>query len=243
MIHPDEIKSLYCKLGQDWFFDRYEVARLEARKWFIGCVIASVIILSLVISFLFLMPLKTVVPVLIHQNKTTGEVWTSPVKTPYVPDNEQQVQADIVRYLTTYLSYSPTDINQRYELVKLLSSRNVLSQYDAVQANDNPNSPVNVLGASGSATVQVEDIVFLDKENTHDIRHYKHHASTNLAKVDLNLTTIDPSGASKTVAYVATISWEYQGTPKSQIDAWNNWNGFTVTAFRLDPKQIEPASK
>lgn len=242
MVHPEEIKKMYFKAGEDWFFDRYESSKTRSKHWFIAFIFMSVISILLAGALIGLTPLKTVVPVLIHQNKITGEVWTPAIKTPYVPEIEAQVQSDIVRFLTTYLSYSANDINQRYALIKLLSSNSVLTQYDAFQSNDNPNSPVNALGETGESTIQVQDIVFLDKEDMHEIRHYKHHPSKNLAKADLIVTTVDKSGSLKTASYVATLSWEYQGTPQSQADAWNNWNGFTVTMFRLDPKNVEPAS-
>lgn len=240
MINPEELKRAYFKAGEDWFYDRYESAAINAHKWFKAFLLMGLIALASIVTLIILLPLKTIVPIAIHQNTTTGEVWVKKIEGKYTPENDAQVQSDIVRYLTAYLSYSPLDINQRFDLIKLMSATPVLKQYDEMESDSNPNSPVNLLGDTGSATIKVEDIVFIDKEGVRERRHYKFNPSHNLAKVDFSLTTTDKNGASTTSYFVATLSWEYRGTPQSQSDAWNNWNGFTVTMLRIDPRNVEP---
>ncbi|HYF97505.1 MAG TPA: type IV secretion system protein, partial [Coxiellaceae bacterium] len=188
--------------------------------------------------------LKTLVPLVVHQNSITGEVWVTHPDTSYTPENDAQVQSDIVRYLTARESYSAADLNQRFQLVNLLSSKDVAKNYSNEQSNANPNAPVNTLGHEGTQTIHIEDIVFLDKAGIQELRHFK-EKSQNLAKVDFITITTDKSGNKVNQAWVATVSWIYAGLPKTQVEAWENWNGFTVTSFRIDPRNLsttEPRS-
>lgn len=237
MKNKNVVNKEYFQAGKDWYFDRYESVRVQANRWFVGFILSTIMCFLMVIAILTLLPLKTLVPLIVHQNTTTGEFWVDHPKTPYTPANDIEVQADIVRYITSYKSYTAADINQRFHLVMLLSGSNVAKQYEEEQSNNNKNSPVNVLGKDGMTTVRVEDVIFIDKANVHEIRDF-HDPSHNLAKVDFTTTTIDHIGNKKIESWVATIGWVYKGLPASQQDAWDNWNGFTVTTFRIDPKNI-----
>jgi type IV secretory pathway component VirB8 len=232
-----KLNDEYLNAGKDWYFDRYEAVKIQGNRWFVGFLASTTLSIVLVITLTLLFPLKTLVPLVIHQNKMTGEVWVTHPKSPYVPENDAEVQADIVRFITTYKSYTATDINQRFNLVKLLSANLVARQYADEQSNNNKTSPVNTLGVEGTRTVRVEDIVFIDKAGTQEKRPFK-KAAVNLAKVDFITLTTDHAGNKKRENWVATISWVYKGLPDNQQDAWDNWSGFTVTSFRIDPKNM-----
>lgn len=237
MSNYQALEKSYFKAGEDWYFDRYQAANRQANIYLVLLLLMKVIVIVLIIAITVLLPLKTLTPIIIHKNSITGETRVEQPKTPYTPNNDAEVEGDIVRYLTAMLSYSAGDINQRYQYVLLLSAENVQKQYAVRESNDNPNSPVNRLGEAGTRIVKVEDIVFLDKAGTHEIREVA-MPSQNLAKVDLITETVDKSGSKKIEHWVATMTWVYKGKPDAQVDAWSNWNGFTVTSFRLDPKNI-----
>ena len=237
MKDSNNLNEAYFNAGKDWYFDRYEAIKIQSNRWFLGFIVSMLFSITLVIALITLFPLKTLVPLIIHQNTTTGEIWVDHPKDTYVPANDAEVQSDIVRYITSYKSYTSADINQRFHLVMLLSANSVAKQYADEQGNSNKSSPVNVLGQDGIRTVRVEDIVFIDKAGTKEVREYRVPAH-NLAKVDFTTTTIDHAGNKKIDSWVATIGWTYKGMPSSQNDAWDNWNGFTVTTFRVDPKNI-----
>lgn len=237
MAEKNSMTEAYFKAGEDWFTDRYRSVKLQANRWFTAFLGAAVIIALMTIAIIVLLPLKTLIPVVVHQNTTTGEVWVDHPATPYVPATDAQTQADIVHYITARESYTAADINQRFHQVMLLSSNAVAKQYSDEQSNSNKDAPVNTLGAQGLSTVHIEDIVFIDKAGTQEIRHF-HQRAENLAKVDFTTTTTDATGNKKTMAWVATIGWVYKGLPQSQRDAWDNWNGFTVTTYRKDPRNV-----
>lgn len=228
----------YFKLAKDWHFQNFETAKINENRWFLCFIISCAINICLSISIIVLTPLKTLVPLVIHQNSITGEAWVEKPSLQYVPANDAQTQSDIVRYITSRESYTAADLNQRFHLVALLSNQDIGKTYAISEANNNKSSPVNTLGISGTRTVHIEDIVFIDNQNIDEPRHFS-QPSSNLAKVDFITTTTDQNGAKKTQSFVATIGWIYKGLPNDEQDAWENWNGFTVTTYRVDERSID----
>lgn len=227
----------YFKAGEDWYADRVLAVKIQANRWFLGFLVSIALSITLTIALISLLPLKTPMPFVIHQNTLTGEAWVDRPQTKYTPINNAEVQSDIARYITARESYLAADINQRFNFVKLLSDGRVGKEYGDEQSNDNKLSPVNVLGEAGTRTTHIEDIIFIDKAGTHEIRDF-HETSHNLAKVDFTTTTTDRNGNKKTESFVATVGWAYNGLPLKQEDVWENWSGFTVTTYRADPKNI-----
>lgn len=239
LTHRADEAGDYFNDARSWHDDLLETARLNARRWFCAFCAAGVLAILLTACLIVLMPLKELVPIVIHQNTQTGEIWVDKPSHDYQPETPAQTQADIVRYVTNRESYSAVDINQRFNLVMLLSNPDVAGQYSDSQANSDPQAPVNTLGEKGLRLVHVEDVVFMDKSNpaTPPIRHF-HQAPSNLAKVDFTTETTDKSGAKSTQYWVATIGWTYKGLPKNKEDAWDNWNGFVVTTYRVDQRNV-----
>ena len=232
------INNTYFEEAKSWYQERFELQQLKAKRWFAAFLIMATIALLALIADITLLPLKTLVPMIIHANPTTGETWVEkPDDKTYVPETEAQVQADVVRYITHRESYMAADINQRYHLVLLLSAPVVGKQYSEEQANSNEQSPINVLKQDGRRTVSIEDVVFIDKSGLDEKRHFD-KPTQNIAKVDYITTTEDENHRLKTDYWVATISWEYHGRPATQQAAWDNWNGFQVTGYRTDLRNI-----
>lgn len=227
------------KLAQDWQYDRHQSVLVSRNRWFLACIINTGLNIALGIIIISLLPLKKEIPFVIHENTKTGEFFVTKPATTYRPETDAQTQADITRYIVHRESYMATDLNQRFRIVMLLSSNTVANDYANSQANLNKNSPVNLLGEKGMRIIHIEDIVFLDKEESKELHHFKTPAH-NLAKVDFTTTTTDKEGRTLTHYWVATLSWKYFGLPDNQADAWDNWSGFTVTSYRVDQRNIAP---
>ncbi len=230
-------KDPYFEAAQNWHYDRYQATLVNSNRWFMAFIVSMLLCIGLVAALSFLLPLKTLVPMLVHTNAATGEVFVTKPKNPYVPANEAQVQADIVQYVTHRESYTFADLNQRYHVVMLKSDKHSAKEYADAQSERYKDSPINLLGEHGKRTVKIEDIVFIDNAASTDIHHFDKPAH-NLAKVDFKTQTQDKDGHTVTQYWVATLAWVYLGTPDNQSDAWDNWNGFTVTSYRVDPRHI-----
>ena len=231
-------KENYFEEAHSWFHEQFESEKVKVTRLLIALGFVSVFALLALVADILLLPLKTWVPMIIHTNAVTGEAWVQrPSEKTYVPETEAQVQSDLVRYVTQRESYMSADINQRYKTVLLLSHPSVAKQYSDEQANSNKSAPVNVLGKEGIRTISIEDIVFLDKAGVDEVRHFN-TPSRNLAKVDFVVTTEDEQHQISKAYWVATMSWQYKGEPTNKEAAWDNWNGFQVTSYRADLRNI-----
>lgn len=223
----NSISSVQC-----WHYDRYESQLVQANRWlFAFCWQIGVTVL-LGISLVVLLPLKTLVPLVIRQNSQTHEVFVDKIDKQYVP-HQNEIESDLVRYLILRETYSCVDLASRYRQVLLETSKASAIEYQKTQANNNPDSPVNLYGVEGTRTIQVEDVVFLSNKMSSDQKE----TGNNLAKVDfVSVETLHQQSVKK--HWVATLSWEYTGTPQDKEAAWQNWNGFTVTYYRIDQRNI-----
>lgn len=224
----------YFTSAQSWHYDRYESQLIQANRWLLAFWIQIGVSSLLVLSLALLLPLKTLVPLVIRQNTQTHEVFVDKIDHDYLP-HRNEVESDLVRYVILRETYSSVDLALRYKQVLLESNKACAGEYQKTQTNTNPESPVNLYGVDGTRTIHVEDVVFLTNKN---MKTSGNEMMTNLAKVDFVSTdTIHSQTVQK--YWVATIAWEYRGTPQDKDAAWHNWNGFTITYYRVDQRNVE----
>ncbi len=190
----------------------------------------------LLLSVTMLIPIQHLEPLLIN-HYSDGQVSVMPISKKHVPKQAAEIQSDIVRYIVSRESYSAFSYREQYTLVNLLSSGEVASQYINEQDSSNNHSPINVLGNKGTRTVHVTSVLFLDKaaENDPNKKVFNH---TNLAQINFTVTSQDETGVLKTIPLTALVSWEYRGMRSNQTDAWQNWNGFTITHYDVQQRNL-----
>lgn len=229
-------KNNYFEQATAWSNDRYHSIELSRNRYRVAFYSMSGIVCMMAMAIATMMPLKKLVPIIIHKNDATGEVWVEPLKTPYAPANEAEIKSQLARYVMARESYSMVDYNYRYGEVQLQSNERVSKQYAKEQAIANPTSQLNQLAENGIRSVHIEDVILLDKAGlpTGD-RTNRTIPSRNLAQVNFSTTDMI-NGSTHKNYYVATISWDYQGMPSNPMAALENWNGFTVNYYRVDPR-------
>ena len=220
--------------AQDWAYDRYHSQAVIADRWQLAFWIQLILSLILAIAIIIILPLKSWEPIVIQRNTQTGEVWVDSPHTQHLPALASEVESDLVRYVIARETYAHQDAGARYQQVRYSSSPEVIKIYENLFSNTNLHHLQSLYGDSGMRTIKVEDVVFLTSPESASI----HQANThNLAKIDF-ITTDTQGQTSKEQYWVATISWEYLGTPTTKAAAWSNWNGFTVTYYRVDQRNI-----
>lgn len=231
-------KDDYFEEAQGWSEQRYQIQEVISNRWQLAFWLMIGFSLLLLIFLTLLLPLKSWEPIVIYRNTQTGEVWVQPAKDHYLPETIGEVESDLVRYVSARETYSLMDNNVRKKQVHDSSSPAVTKTYDDGQDRNNPQNLINVLGQSGVRSVKVQDVVFLDNSsNIFDKKKKEQQKMPSLAKVDF--ITTDIKGEITIQKYwVATLSWEYLGQPDSQDAAWLNWNGFTVTNYRVDQRNL-----
>jgi len=189
----------------------------------------------LTIAIIVMMPLKQEIPLAIN-HYDDGYVTVTPIANMKTPHNKAEVESELVRYVTARESYSMASYPVQFSLVNLLSGNQVSSDYMDEQDAKNKHSFLNELGSEATRTVHIDSVNFLDRDDWID----KSHPQTphkNLAQVDYTVTT-KHNGSSEQTGYSALITWTYRGIPNNPEERWRNWDGFTVTSYQNNQRNM-----
>ncbi len=220
----------------NWASGRLELLEVTANRWQLAFWVMLLCLLVSLFALMGLTPLKTVEPIIIQQDLRTGEVFVKPGEAEHLVKTQQETESDCVRYIVSRETYAMLDEEVRYRQVKYMSAPSVFSLYRTDRDSSNPKSFPAVLGQGGLRTVIVEDIVFLDASDP-SLMPEARAKIPPIAKVDF--MTVETQGQSVTKQYwVSTLRFEYLGTPDTKEAAWANWDGFTVTDYRVDQRNV-----
>ena len=240
---PKKAKDLksqraYFQAAKSWADDIYTATIISRNRYkaaFMGVLGLSVI---LVFCLMVMTPLQRTQLVVVHQGPS-GYTWLSTTKRGYKPvPSWAQVQSEIAHYVQTREAYDPMLYSHQTQLVKLLSSSMVFGQYEMNQAGTHKGAPINLLGTKGYRTVTINNILPLDSV-TKNVKGQVGTKHINLAQV--NFVVHDHLfGASNIVntPYTALISWSHTGTPQDPQSLMENWDGFVVTKYVVQPVNL-----
>ncbi|MBA2648295.1 MAG: type IV secretion system protein [Legionella sp.] len=226
----------YFNEAKSWADDMYgnvEQSRNRYKCAFLGAMLVNGLALIAVAS---LAQIQTLVPLMIH-HFDNGVVTVEPLKSGNAPLNKAQVESDIIRYITTRESYDVSSYRSQYNLITQLSDEVVLTEFGQEQDKSSKESPINSLGATGERLVHVYSINFIDNSVFNETAIPKDHH--NLAEVVFTLTDKDKLTGHQTEKHFnALISWEYTTPSKAPDVRWNNWDGFMVTRYSKQLRNI-----
>jgi len=230
----------YCKQedilkkAQNWAYDQYYSSNLKARRYLVGMVAQFIIIFLLLIIFIILFNKQTLVPIPIKINESLNTVKIDNPNNIDFEMNEAMIQSDLIRYVKSKETYNFEDLNYRLRYLQITTESTVFNNFRKENSYFSLNNIINNLGKKGTRSVDIQDVIFLEKEDINNKLKHTH----NLAKIDFLTTTIIDNKVD-TDYWVATISWKYLGTPDDLDLAWDNWNGFMVTMYRVDKRIVK----
>lgn len=213
----------------DWFYDRYQSQSVWLRRFQLAFLLQALLNLLLAVIVVILLPLTHYFPVLIKQNTQTGETFVSLPKKAMTVDRPQ-IESDLVDYVISRETYSYVDRHSRYQHVAARTGVDLLPDYRRSQIQNSQSNLVTRLGKAGLRRVTVEEVVLLSHADESDQK--------NLAKIDF-MTITQSYGRQHKHYWVATLAWNYEGPPKDKRLLWENWNGFTVTFYRIDQRNTQ----
>tara|TARA_R110002124_G_scaffold161035_1_gene328290 strand:+ start:3577 stop:4260 length:684 start_codon:yes stop_codon:yes gene_type:complete len=225
----------YCKQedvlkkAENWAYDQYYSSNIKAKKYLLGIIAQFIIIFLLLIAFIVLLNKQTLVAIPIRINESLNTVKIENPNKINFEMNEAMIQSDLIRYVKSKETYNFEDLNYRLRYLQITTESNLFNNIRKENNDISLNSIINNLGKKGTRSVDIQDVIFLQKE---DANHQ------NLAKIDFMTTTIIDNKVD-TDYFVATISWKYLGTPEDLDLAWDNWNGFMVTMYRVDKRIVK----
>lgn len=231
-------KENYFTQARSWADDIYTAAVISRNRYQMAFFSAMGLAALSILALIVLIPLQHSELLLVN-HYPDGRVLVEPLHEPYAPSNPSQVESELIHYVVNRESFAESSYKEQYSLVNLLSNNEVSQQYRDAQSPGSPQSPINVLRRDGLRTVHVESVIFIDSVLKNKGKSPSEQTHTNLAEV--NFTVSDQSKNStliKTHALTVLISWTYRGTPKNPGDRWRNWNGFTVTRYSVEQRNL-----
>jgi len=222
MIPTDDIKdpkSEYYKEALVWQEERYELATKQRRAgWFVA-LIAGSIATMLAMALMFLTPLKSVSPYVIYVNTITGETRVEQsIKKGKLTQSEALTKYWIIKYVRARTGYDRQDLEQSYEMVKMMSDKKEFIRYAKVFDPKRADSPYQRYGEKTIVKTKIKSISFLDK-NTASIR------------LDLIEKTNDKE---ESTPWVVTMSYKFTLEPRTEEERFENPLGFQGTKWRID---------
>lgn len=235
----EKAKESYFDIASSWADDLYVSVVASRNRYRAAFIVALALTGLLTLAVCLMVPLQKTELVIVHQTEQ-GPVWVEPGHQPVTPPKQAQLEADLVRYVTARESYQSFSFDQNYQLTNLLSSKREAKRYQKQQAGSNNNAFYHRLGETGERRVSIDNIVFLETESV-DNKHKG--TSKNLAQVTFRVIERNKEDSSTVnMPLVALIQWTYVGAPSSPDQRWQNWNGFMVTHYQLQPRNITSPS-
>jgi type IV secretion system protein VirB8 len=203
-------QNTYFKQAKSWSDDVYGSV-VQSRNRYQAAFISMLLINAFaMLAVVSLAHRQVLTPLLIH-HYSNGITTAELMTKDNAPRNQAQVESDLLRYLSNRESYEVAAYSSQYALVSLLSNEAVASQYSQEQAQS-----------------------FKDKPNT--VGEPPHH---NLAEIVFTLTDRDKAtGHSVEKQFTALIGWEYTTPPTDPGLRWQNWDGFLVTSYSKQARNI-----
>lgn len=194
-------------------------ARNQRIAWIVAGVAGSIALL-LVLALVILLPLKTVEPYVVTVDRQTGAVQVATAVTPgAISQNEAVIQAQLAGYVRVRETFDVTDLRQAYRQVQLLSGRDVAAGYVRALAAANPQSPLRTLNKGDMLTVDIKSVSII---------------APGSGIVRFQVTRMAQGRAIASTAYIAAISYGFNGGPLRVADRFDNPLGFQVTRYRRD---------
>lgn len=224
----------YVQQGNNWYFERYVLQKTAANKWFVAFMGQTILSVALLLVICCMLPLSKTMPLPIVVNEHDQIIKAINPKHHNIPINQAMVQNDIVRFVRNRESFDAKTLNYQIRNIAYSAKKEIFADFEQLISPRNKNSLLNTLGAEGAIEVKVHDVVFLENK---DKPSYLKQVPSNVVQVDFSTTTKTDTQETKE-NWVAIISFDYKGVPNDEITAWENWNGFIVTSYRVNRREV-----
>lgn len=219
----------YFDTARNWAEERDAAARRSQRiAWTIAALACSVAALEAA-ALAFAMPLKTVVPMAVLVDRTTGRVERVDLDQPRaLAANEALQQSLLAQYVVARESYDPVGIRAAYRKVLLWSAGSARASYLLGMKQSPPSAQLATARREMGLATTIRSISPFDGSSAlvrFDVAHIGFGGQLYDAR-----------------PYVATIAFGYRGQPMRIEDRFDNPLGFEVKSYRVDAEAPPPAT-
>lgn len=216
-----EALDVYYADASSWNRDRVQAMQSSQRVAWWSAAIAASIALFEGIALVLLTPLKTVEPITMMVDKTTGYVQVlKPFEQPKIEPDSALTNSLLVQYVIAREGFDMATLKLNYRKVALLSADTARNSYQQQMQASNPASPLMLYPRTSYVNVQVKSVSRI---------------GNNAALVRFNTIRNDADAQPRPAsAWVAVISYRFSNAPMRLEDRFVNPLGFQVTRYRKD---------
>ncbi|MCC8618133.1 type IV secretion system protein [Xanthomonas vesicatoria] len=205
--------------------------RSEKRAWMVATV-STLITLMTAGGYYYMLPLKEKVPYLVMADAYSGTSTIAKLEANYggrtISTSEALARSNIARFILARESFDVSTIGDRdWNTVAAMAATNVLAEYRALHAGNNPMRPFNTYGRSRAVRINILSITLIGGRGK---------AYTG-ATVRFQRNVYDKSSTATTLLdnKIATLGFVYQDNLQmSDSLRVENPLGFRVTDYRVD---------
>ena len=208
--------------------------RSEKRAWTVAGISIFIVIVMLG-GLIYILPLKREVPYLIMADAYTGQATVATLRGDFnsphsITQSEALNRANVAQYIVARESFDVAMMNMRdWDLVHVMSSRDVAAGYDMIHSKNNPDRPFKVYGTEHSIRVKILSIQ-LEKRGQGD--NARNDATIRFQRMLYDkktgaLSPIDSKIARMEFTYKANLAMDEQ-------QRYNNPLGFQVVEYTVD---------
>jgi type IV secretion system protein VirB8 len=215
-----EPEDYYSQAGS-WNQDRVGAIKSSQRiAWWVAAVAAAIALFEAT-ALMLLTPLKTIEPLTLMVDRTTGYVEAlKPLDATTVSPDSALTQSFLVQYVIAREGFDITTFPTSYRKVALFSADEARRSYLETAQASNPQSPLELYPRSSRLDVRVKSVSPI---------------GSNTALVRFDTVRIDAGARQQpTDSWVAIIRYRYSRQPMSLEDRFVNPLGFQVTSYHKD---------
>jgi type IV secretion system protein VirB8 len=209
--------------------------RSEKRAWMVAWT-AIFIVLVMLGGFIYILPLKKEVPYLIMADAFTGQATVATLRGDFssknsITQSEALNRANVAQYITARESFDVAMMNLRdWDLVHVMSSKNVAAGYGAIHARTNLESPFKLYGKDRAIRVKILSIQLGKLQGQGE--NARNSATVRFQRVLYDKKIGDTKPLDSKIARL-----EFKYNPNLEMDEkerYNNPLGFQVIEYVVD---------
>ncbi|GLS18031.1 type VI secretion protein [Labrys miyagiensis] len=223
------IDSRYYTQGEAWEKSTYRMIKARGAVWRLTALLSMVANILLGLALMLLIPTQHTEVTVFEVDHTTGYLHlVQPLEeTRALKDNEAVTASNIVQFINARETYDPHQIAFNNNKALLFSSAGAAADIKALWDSTNPKNPQRLYGQSGSVTVGIESLNFLNAE-------------TALVRFTTTVITQGGPPAGLTYYWSANVRFRTTNAPMRMDYRMVNPTGFQVTDYRRDQERVAP---
>ncbi len=216
--------AAYLKEARTWETDKVIAAEKSKRMAWRITIFSAILATASVIAVIGLTPLKQVSPFVIRVDDSTGIVdVVTTLKSQQTNYSEVINKYFAQRYVRAREGYNRATADVSYIETGIMSAPVEQQRYHDYFTPQNPQSPLNIYKDTAKVRISIKSVSFVKKD---------------VAQVRYTREIDRPPNRPEVSHWVATLHFQYVGSPMKEKDRAINPLGFQVMDYRTDPESL-----